>query len=216
MSGTLQREPMAGRWLSLAFIVVINLIPLIGVLVWDWSLLALLFLYWQESFIVGAANVVKLAVSNGPLGNRVRIILFFAVHYGAFWLGHGLFLFVALGPAVAEAAGLPDGSAFTAMWPEGDSVRIAFWGLAASYALSTLVGLLRTSREDRLPPVVQMFAPYGRVFVMHIVILGGAFLAAEYASVLPVLLLFVGLKLAFDLGAEFMARNIKGRELAER
>ncbi len=101
------------RWLSAAVLVAVNLIPLIGVAFWDWSLMMILVLYWIESGIVGVVNVFKIARAEGPIevpaaGSRVTIrmsgvaaglarggiIGFFILHYGLFWLVHGVFVFL--------------------------------------------------------------------------------------------------------------------------
>ena len=49
------------RWLSAAVLVAVNLVPLVGVAFWGWSLMLILVLYWIESGIVGAINVLKIA-----------------------------------------------------------------------------------------------------------------------------------------------------------
>ena len=96
--------------LSALLLVVVNLVPLIGVAFWGWSLMLILVLYWIESGIVGAFNVLKMAAAQGTEiglpGSRVAIrvsgmagglargalIGFFIVHYGMFWLVHGVFV----------------------------------------------------------------------------------------------------------------------------
>jgi hypothetical protein len=101
------------RWLSAAVLVAVNAIPLIGVALWDWSLMMILVLYWVESGIVGVVNVFKIARASGPVnlaagGTRITfrvngvasgmargaIIGFFILHYGIFWLVHGVFVFL--------------------------------------------------------------------------------------------------------------------------
>ena len=37
-----------------------NLIPLFGVLVWDWSTFEVVILYWLENVIIGAINILKM------------------------------------------------------------------------------------------------------------------------------------------------------------
>ena len=54
------------RWLSAAVLAAVNLIPLIGVAFWGWSLMMILVLYWIESGIVGTINIFKIARAEGP------------------------------------------------------------------------------------------------------------------------------------------------------
>ena len=101
------------RWLSAAVLVAVNIVPLIGVAFWGWSLMLILVLYWIESGIVGIFNVLKIARASGPSsigvgGSRVTmrmsgmaaglarggIIGFFIFHYGMFWVVHGVFVFL--------------------------------------------------------------------------------------------------------------------------
>lgn len=185
------------------FLVAANLIPVIGVLLWGWDLSVLLFLYWLESFIIGAVNFAYISVSNGPRRERVRTGLFFVVHYGGFWLGHGLFLFVLLMPEIDKYAN----SESAGIIASPQTVRYALWGFIISHVLGFVINTLSRQKSERLPPVAQMFTPYGRVFVMHLVILGGAYLAARFANVITVLLLFVGLKILFELGTMVVGKN---------
>lgn len=101
---------------SAIVLIVVNVVPLIGVAFWGWSLMMILVLYWIESGIVGVINIFKIARARGgegesPVtinGNRVTIRLsgvaasmsrgpiigFFVVHYGIFWVVHGIFVFL--------------------------------------------------------------------------------------------------------------------------
>jgi hypothetical protein len=109
--------------LSALLLVAVNLIPLIGVAFWGWSLMLILVLYWVESGIVGAINVMKIAAARGVglgIGGRgitIRIngfagglargalIGFFIFHYGMFWVVHGVFVFLL--PVFAGMSSMP-------------------------------------------------------------------------------------------------------------
>ena len=51
--------------LSAIVLVAVNLIPLVGVAFWGWSLMLILVLYWIESGIVGVINIFKIARAQG-------------------------------------------------------------------------------------------------------------------------------------------------------
>ena len=188
--------------MPIAALIAGNLIALAGVLYWGWDLRALLVLYWLESLVIGVLNIPKILTAAGSAGHRIRIALFFTFHYGLFWLGHGLFLFVFLMPKIEEVGGAQPPFPYS-------SVKLAFYVIAASLVLGFVMDLLRTKDRPKLPPIFVMFAPYGRVFVMHILILGGAYAAAQYASVLPVLLLFVALKTIAELGSMVIGKSMR-------
>lgn len=193
------------KYQDIIFIVIINALPFFGVVYWGWNLSTLLFVYWLESLIVGIANFAKLTVSNGPGSERAGKVFFFTVHYGLFWIVHGVFLFALLLPRIWEYSVAADEDGF---FTSLEKLPFIFWGLVVSYAVSTALYMMQTPRAKRLTPVAQMFAPYGRVFIMHIVILGGAFLLARYADAMPVLLLFIGLKLVFDIASQWIGRSL--------
>ena len=90
-------------------LVVVNLIPLAGVLLLGWRLSDLMLLYWLENGIIGGFTVLKILTSRAAaeatrsghgatlaaLPHRIGAIgtaLFFTVHYGIFWTVHGVFV----------------------------------------------------------------------------------------------------------------------------
>src|SRR3989344_6345935 len=89
------------RDLTIIPLILANVVPLIGVLFFNWSILFVLLYYWLESVVVGFFNVLKMAmastesvqVSGGiakaiPIGIKLFMIPFFIVHYSGFMLGH--------------------------------------------------------------------------------------------------------------------------------
>ncbi|HSK95063.1 MAG TPA: DUF6498-containing protein [Euzebyales bacterium] len=205
---------------SIAALVVANLIPLFGVLFGDWSLLLLLVMYWIESGIVGAVNVAKIAMARGteppgrgpgsrwsPVGGanppRLVVILFFIVHYGLFWVVHGVFVlllpvFVGLGTtmftAPAPGFGLTD---LGTIEPRG--VVIAAVGLAISHVVSFFVNYLGRGEHLTVSPAAQMFRVYGRVVVLHLTVLLGAVAAGALGAPVGVVVVFVLVKIVVDV-----------------
>ncbi len=45
----------------LLFLIVANLLPVYGVLVWDWNVFAVMFLFWCENVVIGLFGVAKTA-----------------------------------------------------------------------------------------------------------------------------------------------------------
>ena len=89
-------------------LVLANLVPLVGVLFLGWSVWTILVIYWLENGIVGVFNVLKMLKAegtdtSGADGWRVNgrrastmanatLVPFFMIHYGIFWLVHGVFV----------------------------------------------------------------------------------------------------------------------------
>jgi hypothetical protein len=197
--------------------VAVNLIPLIGVAFWGWSLMLILVLYWIESGIVGALNVLKIAVARGSGvgigGNRVTVrmsgfagglargalIGFFIFHYGMFWVVHGIFVFLL--PVFAGMSSVVDGSFAPADFGPLplDGLAFSALALAVSHAVSYFSNYLGRGEHLRVSPQEQMMSVYGRVLVLHITILGGAFVVGLFGTPFAALALLVGLKIVADL-----------------
>lgn len=212
--------------LSAILLVLVNAIPLIGVAFWDWSLMLILVLYWLESGIVGALNVFKIARARGgehqPAvsvdGNRLTIrmagmssgmargalIGFFVIHYGIFWVVHGVFVFLL--PLFAGLTRTPDPSApGLGLGPMDfgplpfDGLFLSFALLAASHVVSFFTNYLGRGEYLRVTPQGQMMSVYGRVVVLHVTIIAGAFVVGIFGTPFAALVLLVGLKTAIDL-----------------
>ena len=208
------------RWLSAAVLVAVNIVPLVGVAFWGWSLMLILVLYWIESGIVGVVNVLKIARASGPSsigvgGSRVSvrmtgmaaglarggIIGFFILHYGMFWVVHGVFVFLL--PLFAGLSTVEPGASGQGPMDFGplplEGVGLSALGLAASHGISFFVNYLGRGEYLHVSPEQQMMSVYGRVFVLHITILGGAFVVGFFGTPFAALVLLVGLKTAIDL-----------------
>jgi hypothetical protein len=185
-------------------LVAANAVPLIGVLFFGWDVATVLIVYWLENGIVGLLNVPKILLArgapdgtsvNGHSGNAV-IAAFFLVHYGLFWLVHGIFVFVITGYSEAAFLNVTDPIATVL----GDSgLLLAAVALLLSHGASLFLNYIGRGEYRRASPGSQMFAPYPRMFVLHItIVFGGLFVIGmnqpEYAIVLLVVL-----KTAFDV-----------------
>jgi uncharacterized protein DUF6498 len=180
-----------------------NLVPLAGVLFFGWSVFATLLLFWVENAIVGAFNVLRMLVAQPQIGAmwavKLFMIPFFTFHYGMFVTVHGIFVLTLFGGGVASR-GFPTSATFIhAVQLAG--IAPAAWGLALSHAVSFAFNYIGAGQyKSALVPAL-MFRPYGRVMVLHIVILGGGFLVATLGSSLLPLALLVVLKTGLDLFA---------------
>ncbi len=195
---------------SVAALVLANLVPLVGVVGWGWEVFPLVLLFWCENVIVGAFNVLKmlLAEPRQPLAwvTKLFLIPFFCVHYGMFTLVHGLFVAGFFGGAFRVGAAFPDADFF---WQAITQHHLtwAAAGLALSHGVSFIVNYLGRG-EYRQARVQQLMAqPYGRVVVLHLTILGGAFLMAALRSPTAGLVLLVVLKIGLDLHAHLRERE---------
>jgi hypothetical protein len=218
---------------SVVLLIAFNLVPLIGVLAWGWNVATLLVLYWVENGIVGVLNVPKMLLAQGPgrtgLGvvkltvdgpiSRVGQVLFFLVHYGMFWLVHGVFVFAL--PTFAGLGGVDAGTVIDPRFdpgfgpvfvdvagdplrrPTGPDMTAVAWGalgLAISRGASFVVNFLGRREYLRVSAAEQMFAPYGRLLILHLTIILGAFLSLSLGSPIGAIVVLVLIKTIVDLG----------------
>lgn len=224
-------QPARLRKRAIAGIIVGNLIPVFGVLFLGWSAGAILILYWLENFIVGVFTVPRILTAGGPapapgsvlggtpLAARIPLALFFCVHYGLFWAVHGVFTFLlaasfssgapgdpfaGVGSPKEEAASFLGGDVF---WTFG----IGVLALVAIHAVGFWRDWIRSDLRRTATPAEEMGRPYGRLIVLHVTILLGAFgLASVGAPAWTMLLLCVG-KMVIELAAALGKTLFKAR-----
>jgi Family of unknown function (DUF6498) len=215
---------------AVAALLVANAIPLFGVLFLGWNVWTILTIYWLENGVVGIFNVLKMSRAEGslPVGSGVVatvngrpvagsgkaiLIPFFIVHYGLFWLVHGIFIltlpmFMAFGGGgFFDGGGVFDGGAPSeggaGIASDPGAIAFVLLGLFISHGISYQLNYIGRGEYLRTSVVKQMAAPYGRLVVLHItIILGGmaiAFTGAPAAAVLVLVLLKTALDLGFHL-----------------
>lgn len=203
--------------ISLVALVGVNLVPLFGVVFFGWSLFSIMLLYWLENGIIGLLNVAKIARAEAPAsaGSRMKVngrdasslgkaaaIAFFVLHYGIFWVVHGVFvvaLFGVLGGTL-PTSGSPFpalGSGFAGFEPVG--VAVAFVSLVLSHGLSFFVNFIGDEEYREVSPGEQMMRPYSRVVALHAAILGGGFLAGYLGAPVAALAVLVLVKTSVDV-----------------
>jgi hypothetical protein len=204
--------PAAARWWgpSVLALLAANALPMIGVLCFGWQIFPLVFLFWCENVIVGGFNVLKMlcARSDGSLGVLAKLFLipFFCVHYGMFTFIHGVFVVGLFGGQFRSGMPFPDAAVFWRLLVEHHLVWAGL-GLIISHAISFGTNYLGRGEFRRAALRDLMQQPYGRVVVLHVAILGGAFLMAALGSPVWGLLLLVALKVTLDLRAHLRERR---------
>ena len=211
---------MINRASSLVLILA-NLIPLAGVVLYGWDVLSLLLLYWAESVVIGVINVARmvvcdsgdvlqgmLAVMDRPVPEGVRenmpriggaafkfiLIPFFVVHYGGFCYAH---LMVVIGVFSGTDLRVGSGSTLSEMWQ--NSFWIAVAAIFASHLFSFFKNYIGDGEYKRASLFLLMRRPYGRIIAMHLTIILGAGLVMWLGSALPMLLVLIAIKSFIDL-----------------
>ncbi|QFU75484.1 hypothetical protein EY643_07365 [Halioglobus maricola] len=200
------------RQISLIALVLVNLLPLAGVLWFSWDAAALMLLYWAENLILGFYTLSKMLVVS-PVGGLFSGT-FFLIHYGGFCGVHGMFILLFM--FEGDFSPFP-GNAET--WPlffvfpqilfnvtrEVFAIAPAQWVLAftalfISHGISFVFNFLMGPERELANTKALMGEPYGRIVVLHIAIIVGGMGTMALGEPLLMLLVLVGLKLAMDVG----------------
>lgn len=203
---------------SAIVLILANLIPLAGVLMFDWRVLDILLLYWAESVIIGIINVLRMTVSRsdkllrGLPGHEKRadalqkvpgtaktalkffIIPFFIVHYGAFCYGHIMGVVSLFGDG-SFPGGIPDVVRLFKL-PE---YWIAIASIFISHMYSFFANFIGSGEYQTVGAMALMHRPYGRIVAMHIAIIAGGALVAWLGTPLPMLLVLIAIKMVIDV-----------------
>jgi hypothetical protein len=212
------RRLMSGpRW-TITAILVGNLIPVAGVLFLGWDAAQILMLYWVENVVVGlltlprilAAQRLSTGASGGRLGQAISTGVFFVVHYGVFCMGHLVFAMALAADFVAAEGG--DGEVWDRTF--GDPAFLwAILAMAALQLISQVRGWWMAGAWRETSPTLEMFKPYGRIFVLHLTVLFGAWLLLVFkAPAWAVLILCLG-KAGLELVGAVLTGRIDPRRL---
>lgn len=194
-----------------AVLLLVNVIPLIGVAFLGWDIRALLTLYWAENLIIGASTLIKMLAAN-PIGGLFGGA-FFTIHYGGFCAVHGLFIVALTGESDMEAMmQLGESWPFVFVFVEllvkvvafvfthvPPWWYVAFGALVLSHGASLVTNYFMRGERGEASVSSLMGTPYGRVVLLHITIIAGAFAALALGSPVWILAILVVLKTCVDL-----------------
>ena len=176
-------------------LVAANLVPIGGVLFLGWDLAEVMVLFWAESAVIGFYHLLKMAKLGGPL-----VLVFgpiFISHFGAFMAGHFYFIYLiffggmkAKGPEVESIGALLRN--LVPLWP---AVLTYF----ISHGISYWTNFLRRREYEGRDLKSYMGAPYRRIIMMHLAIIGGFWVTILLGSGVGFLVALVLLKTGFDL-----------------
>lgn len=187
MARTLAQRPVA-----VAAAILGNLIPVYGVVALDWNASQILILYWIENVILGVLTLARInKVAEGKQGGCF-LSGFFVIHYGAFCAGHLVFALFLIGDFDPDFPGLGATLAMPSV----------FWACVAIFGLNLFTQLREwwgpgKWRDGDIR--FEMIKPYGRIVVMHLTVLFGAWLMVLTNAPVGAILLLCLLKAVLEL-----------------
>lgn len=205
------------KQLPLSFLILSNLVPILGVLLGGWDAASIVLIYWAENLVIGAYNILKMLtvapISLKDISGRLFIILFFIIHYGGFAAGHGAFLmeFLEIGDAEnisSEQNAWPGPLVLLQMlWNVVQSIWVSMpsgfiWALVAlviSHGVSYVVNFILAGERNTTKVKQLMGQPYGRVVIMHVAIIAAGFFIIKLGSPVALLISLVLAKIIMDV-----------------
>ncbi len=181
-------QPGPKYWLP---VVIGNIIPLVGVIFFGWSLANIIILYWIENLIIGFWNIPRILIAgeSGRLKN-IPIAIFFTIHYGIFCLVHGVFIislvnfskgksFATSNPAISDY--LSSGLVFGAL-----TMFISIgWDFYSNY--------IKNADYKKWTASKAMSSPYAHIILIHLgIFIGALSIAFLGSSLLLLIFLIVG------------------------
>ena len=193
-----------------AIAVIVNLIPLFGVLLKNWDPRQLFLVYCVETIIIGGYNILKMLIVtiykkrdkweyNGAT-NMVSgffFIIFFIFHYG-------LFVFIQTGIFTAVTGLAKDGdfgpltflrNIFSYLTMD---TRIVLYFFILMYGIRMVTDFIVSGKYKEISMGMLMFQPYLRIFIQQfVVIMGSMFLAFGAGKIF--MIIFVCIKIYFEV-----------------
>ena len=204
--------PQSSKLGAVVFALLINAVPLVGVLYFEWSAINVIVLYWFENLLIGFCTLIRLIahrawtrkrgywrhsnrlgvqVDNKPA--EMGLIGEYAIGTFGFTLAHGIFVG---GIVLIVHQNYPDQAMWQLSWQQvlrGALTIAAFLGIELAVDLTRIRGASFAALRDYAQ------ARMGRVIVLHLAIIFGMFAMAMSHSPMGILYVLIGIKTCADL-----------------
>lgn len=214
LQNTLSSESKSGPNFSLITLVLVNLVPLVGVLFLGWSPMEVVYLYWVETAIIGFFNIFKMLMASSKNGlvatifEKLFMIPFFIVHFGGFIFVQGLFILLA--NAEGDADPFQGDAAVTEkyLW----AIFYQLWWpallLFGSHLFSFFWNFIGEKEYKEKNISEFMFAPYARIFVQQFIAILGVVIIVV-AGHIWLMIIVIAAKIYADVWAHKRAHRKK-------
>ena len=177
-------------------LILMNFIPLWGVIFWDWDVANILHLYWAENVIYGLITILRILTNQHrgkTFSERFFLSVFFTIHYGLFCYGHSVFVFSG---AIFEESEITALAYLSTNW----LVILGFFG---SHLVSYFYNYLGRGEAQRMKAEKVMFLPYRRIVILQVTIILGGMAVMSLGSSAGLIAVLVIAKTMGDLVLHF-------------
>ncbi len=203
--------------LPAAILILSNLIPLAGILFWGWDVFVLLCLYCLETAVIGFWTIARVAamsrdpgsVAGRSIAGTLGLAGFFTVHAGLFMTVHMLFIYTLF--AGPWASRIHDARDFINLIVIGRDLWIPLLALFVAQGAVFINDAVNRFVFAKAPLTgadtgTIMGGFYKRIVIMHLAIMGGAFIAQAIGTAAPLIVLVL-LKIAIEIRFQMKTRN---------
>ncbi len=210
---------------SVLILIAVNIFPVVGVLLLDWSYLNVIFLYIIETIVIGLFNIPKMILADGslpqtnrkspdlsasitkqPIPNeklpgclKVFLVPFFLVHYNFFILVQLIFI-----GTISDFTGEKEPAVQDFL---NYDFLIAIALIIASHSYSFYKNYIKKEEYKKTTIIKLMFLPYKRIFIQQITVIGGWFMIYTLNAPIVFMLILILLKTIFDLLSHYKIHN---------
>lgn len=188
-----------------------------GVVFFDWPTFTVLALYWLENVVIGGFTTLRILAAGARTERYAESLgaaVFFTLHYGLFCVVHGAFVATLFGN-INFGHGVFDPVLLMIGRIGADAIGlVVIVALVVTAAIDAWRAWGAMDVEDARLIRTIMFEPYGRIVVLHLVLIGGGLLMQLLNAPSLAALLLVALKLAYDLRLVFQKRMPSARRAA--
>jgi hypothetical protein len=208
--------PAPSRWRGILIVLLVNAVPIVGVLRYGWSATNVLVLYWFENLLIAICTTLRLVVHrrlsrkrgyfrSGVIGGvkvndkpvKSGLVGEYAIVAFVFTFAHGIFVAAI---AFMLTRDHPDDPMWQFSLPQlvrGVEVIAAMLGIELIADLATIrarpFAWMKDYAQRRM----------GRILVLHLAIIFGMFAMAMTDSPFGILYVLIGLKTLVDLGGVY-------------
>lgn len=197
-------------------LVLVNALPIVGVVVWNWDVLDVVVLYWLETLIIGLLNLPKMAMAQEIEAERAlpRLVLItlFILKFVGFCLVHVFLINHMVGNNEAGDAKLFKNplTEFASLFKRGILTSyLAVIALFASHLFSFFWNYIGRREYREVTASQLLFVPYARFLPLQIVILFSAIAIQFFTeTAMYLLLVLIAVKTVIDVGLHLYSHSI--------
>ncbi len=220
-------------------LVLVNIIPALGVLFFDWDVFVIVGIYWAETIIVGFYALLKFVFAQTQIVSirkKLMVTPLFLLLFGWFISAFGIFIifFFVVFPSEflkdpTLTLPMPENDLFKVHWPGPlllfqlgiESGRIIYYTmpkraifvvfcLMISHGLSFIIDYILRGGRNYRNFRIEMRDPVARVLILHISLMIGGFLILIFKPHVTILVCMVLLKCLIDAKL-YLSQQKKGK-----